>query len=281
MQRCYNRRALAAVATRLTSPMPKIPRPCFPVGGIFRGRLRVQSEPLLIRSLARSSPAFCRENMSICSWNRRILRSATSCGASRDAHRIGCRWSSRTCASAPGGGISGLALLLYPPAATSRTMPYFSIFKSTNLPAPAGSYSVYFIAAAFRRVIGKRFRARLEWIKKMPGATGHLRFKNLSPSLAAETGSAYAACRLPADCLPVLRSVSISYEIFWPSLRLRIPARSTAEIWTNTFSYIRARCGFNKGAAPLPSSSMRHRRVNVTVPLGERHLAHATKTKHA
>ena len=29
-----------------------------------------------------------------------------------------------------------------PPAATSRTMSYFSIFRSTNLPAPAGSYSV-------------------------------------------------------------------------------------------------------------------------------------------
>src|SRR5437660_12804962 len=28
--------------------------------------------------------------------------------ASRDAHRIRCRWSSRTCASATGGGISGL-----------------------------------------------------------------------------------------------------------------------------------------------------------------------------
>ena len=54
---------------------------------------------------SRSSPAFCRENMSICSWkSRRILRSATSCGASRDGHRIGCRWSSRTCASATGGG---------------------------------------------------------------------------------------------------------------------------------------------------------------------------------
>ena len=30
-----------------------------------------------------------------------------------------------------------------PPAATSRMMSYFSIFRSTNLPAPAGSYSVY------------------------------------------------------------------------------------------------------------------------------------------
>jgi hypothetical protein len=34
-------------------------------------------------SASRSYPAFCRENMSICSWkSRRILRSATSCGAS-------------------------------------------------------------------------------------------------------------------------------------------------------------------------------------------------------
>ena len=55
--------------------------------------------------------------------------SATSCGASRDGHRIGCRWSSRTCASATGGGISGLAATSPPPVATSRTMSYFSIFK--------------------------------------------------------------------------------------------------------------------------------------------------------
>jgi hypothetical protein len=39
---------------------------------------------------SRSYPAFCRENMSICSWKfRRILPSATSCGASRDGHRMG------------------------------------------------------------------------------------------------------------------------------------------------------------------------------------------------
>ena len=92
---------------------------------------------------SRSYPAFCRENMSICSWkSRRILLSATSCGASRGGRRIGCRWSSRTCASATGGGISGLGATSPPRAATSRTMSYFSIFRSTNLPASAGSYSV-------------------------------------------------------------------------------------------------------------------------------------------
>ena len=71
-----------------------------------------------------------------------ILRSATSCGASRDGHRIGSRWSSRTCASATGGGIFGLGATSPPRAATSRTMSYFSIFGSSNLPASAGSYSV-------------------------------------------------------------------------------------------------------------------------------------------
>jgi hypothetical protein len=92
---------------------------------------------------SRSYPTFCRENMSICSWKfRRILPSATSCGASRDGHRIGSRWSSRTCASATGGGISGLGAISPPPAATSRTMSYFSIFRSTNLTASDGSYSV-------------------------------------------------------------------------------------------------------------------------------------------
>ena len=65
-------------------------------------------------SASRSSPAFCRENTSICSWkSRRILRSATSCGASRDAHRIGCRWSSRSCASATGAAFLGSGLLLH------------------------------------------------------------------------------------------------------------------------------------------------------------------------
>src|ERR1700676_2243216 len=37
----------------------------------------------------------------------RIIPSATSCGASRDAHHIGCRGSSRTCASAPGAAFPG------------------------------------------------------------------------------------------------------------------------------------------------------------------------------
>ena len=65
-------------------------------------------------SASRSSLAFCRENTSICSWkSRRILRSATSCGASRDAHRIGCRWSSRSCASATGAAFLGSGLLLH------------------------------------------------------------------------------------------------------------------------------------------------------------------------
>src|SRR5665811_1016968 len=43
--------------------------------------------------------------------------------------------------SATGGGISGLGAISPPPAATSRTMSYFSIFRSTNLPASDGSYS--------------------------------------------------------------------------------------------------------------------------------------------
>jgi hypothetical protein len=63
--------------------------------------------------------------------------------ARQGTHRIGCKWSSRTYARGTGGGISGLGATSPPPAATSRTMSYFSIFRSTNLPALAGSYSVY------------------------------------------------------------------------------------------------------------------------------------------
>src|SRR5256886_13405460 len=44
-----------------------------------------------------------------------------------------------------GAAFLGSAATSPPPAATSRTMLYFSIFRSTNLPAPAGSYSVYAI----------------------------------------------------------------------------------------------------------------------------------------
>jgi putative transposase len=80
--------------------------------GALRERIRT-----IIRQVCRELgvqivSAFCRENMSICSWkSRHILPSATSCGASRDGRRIGCRWSSRTCASATGGGISGLGAI--------------------------------------------------------------------------------------------------------------------------------------------------------------------------
>ena len=54
------------------------------------------------RVVARTCP-YVRGNPA--AYCRQRLR---ACGASRDGHRIGCRWSSRTCASATGGGISGL-----------------------------------------------------------------------------------------------------------------------------------------------------------------------------
>jgi putative transposase len=110
---------------------------------VLEGALRERIRRCAKNWVSRSYPAFCRENMSICSWKSpHILRSATSCDASRDGHRIGCRWSSRTYVNAIGGGIFGLAATSPPRAVTSRTMSYFSIFTSTNLPAPAGSYSV-------------------------------------------------------------------------------------------------------------------------------------------
>src|SRR5208337_2868952 len=43
-----------------------------------------------------------------------------------------------------------------------------------------------------------------------------------------------AALRLPALDLPVRLSATSSKLTFWPSLRLFIPARSTALMWTNT-----------------------------------------------
>ena len=58
-------------------------------------------------------------------------------------------------------------------------------------------------------------------------------------ALPVSTGSALAAdqpalLRLPAADLPVRRSFSISKLTFWPSARLVMPARSTAEMWTKT-----------------------------------------------
>ena len=114
--------------------------------GALRERIRT-----IIRQVCRElgvqivSGVLSREHVHMFVEIPRILPSATSCGASRDGHRIGCRWSSRTCASATGGGISGLGATSPPRAATSRTMSYFSIFRSTNLPASAGSYSVSFL----------------------------------------------------------------------------------------------------------------------------------------
>jgi putative transposase len=73
----------------------------------------------------------------------------------RDGHHNGCRWSSRTCASATGGGALGATP---PPAATSRTMSYFSIFRSTNLPASAGGISEL-LAETAAPVHGRGFTA--------------------------------------------------------------------------------------------------------------------------
>jgi hypothetical protein len=67
---------------------------------------------------------------------------ARSAPASMVAPSRACGWSSRTCACATGAGISGLGAISPPPAATSRTMSYFSIVRSTNPPASAGRYSL-------------------------------------------------------------------------------------------------------------------------------------------
>jgi hypothetical protein len=66
------------------------------------------------RFVARTCP-YARENPA--AHCRQRLRAA-----SRDGHRIGRRWSFRTCASATGGGISGVGATSPPPAATSRRL---------------------------------------------------------------------------------------------------------------------------------------------------------------
>src|SRR4029450_11004137 len=91
----------------------------------------------------RSYQGFCRESISTCSSRyRRTLRSAISHAGLRAGPRIAFRWSSPNFVSATGDATSGPGATSAPQAATSQTMSYFSIFVRTNLPAPAGKYSV-------------------------------------------------------------------------------------------------------------------------------------------
>jgi REP element-mobilizing transposase RayT len=82
--------------------------------GALRERIRT-----IIRQLCKElgvqivSGVLSREHVHMFVESRRILRSATSRGASRDAHRIRCRWSSPTCASATGAAFLGSRLLLH------------------------------------------------------------------------------------------------------------------------------------------------------------------------
>jgi hypothetical protein len=73
------------------------------------------------------------------------------------------------------------------------------------------------------------------------------------------------ACRLSAEDLPVLRSATTSKAIFCPSLRARMPARSTALMWTKTS--LPPSSGWIK---PKPFWSLK----NFTVPCGCNEAAH-------
>ena len=139
-------------------------------------------------------------------------------GASRDAPRIGCRWSSRICASATGGGISGLGATSPPPAAISRTMSYFSIVRSTNLPASAGGYSVL-----LRRSQGPLVRSRQHHGFDLAGLRsvgGRQRFAVLRPSYRTYQHSRGVAGhrhrRRQCPCLPTTaRSIGASLCSRW------------------------------------------------------------------
>ena len=87
------------------------------------------------RFVARTCPYVRGNPAAYCRQRLRAARQGTVVASGADG-------SSRICASATGGGISGLGATSPPRAATSRTMSYFSIFRSTSLPASAGSYSV-------------------------------------------------------------------------------------------------------------------------------------------
>jgi hypothetical protein len=100
--------------------------------------------------------------------------------------------------SAPGGDISGLGATSPPRAATSRTMSYFSIFGSTNLPAPAGSYSVETLHLSF--AASKRLMRILRSIVGMQSVLAHiLKRRGRLPGRGAHTGE-----QAPALVLAVL-----------------------------------------------------------------------------
>jgi hypothetical protein len=94
------------------------------------------------RFVARTCPYVRGNPAAYCGQRLRAARQG------RSSHQV--QMESRAWASATGGGISGLGATSPPPAATSRTMSYFSIFRSTNLPVPAGSYSVYGVSGSPR-----------------------------------------------------------------------------------------------------------------------------------
>src|SRR5256886_17409098 len=110
------------------------------IDGITKSRYKVLEGALRerIRTIIRQ---VCKE-LGVQIVYRPTLRSATSCAESKGVRRIGSRWSFPNCADDIGAVSSGPEDTSAPPAATSRTMSYFSIFVRMNLPAPAGSYSV-------------------------------------------------------------------------------------------------------------------------------------------
>jgi hypothetical protein len=85
-----------------------------------------------------------------------ILRSATSCGrvGGRSSHRV--RMESRTCASAPGGGISGLGLFLH------HERPHHGRCHTSvsSGPASAGSYSDQCASQDFGAAIASAIASR-------------------------------------------------------------------------------------------------------------------------
>src|SRR5262249_45941622 len=97
----------------------------------------------------------------------------------------------------------------------------------------------------------------------------------LSGCKARTTDIRYLTLRLVADSLP--RLLSISYSMVCPSLSERSPARSTAEMWTNTSLLPPPEGCIN----PYPFDGMNHLTVPVGIAVSNVDRAHNTSRARA
>src|SRR5690606_28014669 len=114
-----------------------------------------------------------------------------------------------------------------------RTGPWGNRLKqvpgSCNFPAPESASRARLWLRCFRCLNGPMTVHPWSKVLKHPEGPCALHLDRDRDPEAAQ-----AACRFSAALLPLRLSLTMSKDNFWPSARLRIPARSTAQMLTNT-----------------------------------------------